>query len=66
MVFQCKVIRENVLRFKRVKNTIINGTAMNIPVILHKVNIISNIIYLIILIIHALFLDLFIKVHVII
>ena len=66
MMFQCRVIKEKVLEFKRINCTIANGAAMKVFVTLYKANITDSIIYLMILIIYALFPDFFIKVHVII
>lgn len=66
MMSQYSVIRENVFRFKRFNLTIVNGATIKILVILFKANIIGDIIYLMILIIHALFHDPFIKAYVII
>lgn len=66
MMFLCRVIREKMLRFKRVNNIIINKIVIKIFVIFYKVNINDNIISLMILIIYILFSDFFIKVYIII
>lgn len=65
-MFQGKVINEKVFEFKRVNSNKINKAIIKILVTFYKANITSGIIYLIILIIYALFLDFIIKVQVII
>lgn len=66
MMFQYRVIREKMLRFKRVNNIIINKIVIKILIIFYKVNINDNIISLMILIIYILFSDFFVKVYIII